>query len=672
MAKRVSEALSGGAARASSVDGVTTFRFRVGSEKLVVCSIQGHAYSVSDPFRERTVYPIFDTEWYPLDLVEKGKVKVAKMIASVRKLSEGANKLVNACDFDSEGETIGFNLLRYACMGREEQALRMKFSSLTKPELVEAFRSTRLQMGQELALTGRARHFIDFVWGINLSRFLSQAALSSGRRYSNVSIGRVQGPTLRFLVEREREIRQFVPSPFWRVSCVFEKDGAHIVTAYAKGRLEMRTAAEKIRADCVGREGTVTAVRRNTLEVSPPPPFNLGDLQKDAYRAFGFSPSRTLQIAEKLYLEALISYPRTASQKLPPTIDYGRILKGLAGLAEYSKNTQGLLRGVLRPVQGPKSDRAHPSIHPTGKRPERSLDSSDAKVYDMVVRRFLSAFAPNAKRETESVTVVAGGHEFRLSGGRTIRPGWTTYYRRYWNAKNFEIPPVCEGERLRIVELKIEEMFDERPPRYNQGSLLERMEQENIGTKSTRAEVIATLLERRYVEGESLVATELGFSVVEAMEQYSPSIITAEFTRKIENQLEGVESGAKSVGEVVRDTVRSMSEQLVKLKENEGTVGRGIHAALMTTEEANYDLGPCPICKTGKLKIVKSRKTKKRFVGCTNYAAGCIASAPLPQRGKIRHMERSCRSCSWPRVYLQGGRRPWRFCVNPGCPSKRG
>ena len=162
-ARRVSDALSGGRARSSVSGGIVTFDFTFDGKKHIVCSAQGHIYSISDPLKERTVYPVFDLEWYPSDIVEERSAGASRRIASIRKLAEGASSFINACDFDAEGETIGFNVLRYACSGKEGRALRAKFSTLTKEELVQAFRSATLQIGLGLARAGRTRHMADFI-----------------------------------------------------------------------------------------------------------------------------------------------------------------------------------------------------------------------------------------------------------------------------------------------------------------------------------------------------------------------------------------------------------------------------------------------------------------------------------------------------------------------------
>jgi DNA topoisomerase-1 len=670
-ARRVTDALSGGSFESQLVDGITVFTFKRMSEDFVVCAAQGHVYGISDPSDERTVYPVFDVEWYSSDLIDEDDANAARRISAIRKLAAGATKFVNACDFDAEGETIGYNILRYACGGKEKDALRARFSTLTEEDLVKAFDDLRPRAGEGLARAGRARHAVDFVWGVNLSRALSQSALVSGHRYRTVSVGRVQGPTLHFLVQREREIKEFVPVPYWKVSGTFDRDGRRFVTGYANERVETKFLAEKVREDCLGKEAIATVVRRSIIQVGPPVPFNVGDLQKEAYRVFGYAPIRTLQIAERLYLGALISYPRTGSQLLPPSINYKGIIQGVGKMVEYSAHAAELLRIEPKPVQGAKSDPAHPAIHPTGERPKRSLDPSEAAVFDLIVRRFLAAFGPSAIRELVGVTLAAGEHEFKLAGGRTVSPGWMKYYGRYVSYKDVDLPPVSEGDRFGVVEVRVEEKFEPRPPRYNQSSLLEKMEREGIGTKATRADIISTLVGRGYVSGESMEVTELGLSVVETMTKYAPSIVSTKLTREIEEKLGAVEGGEEGEATLLRETVRSIASQVADLNFNEEAVGRELGSALMATVAKSFVLGKCPVCKAGELRIIRSKATKKRFVGCTNYSSGCRASAPLPQKGTIKTSTKACEHCSWPVVYVMGGRRAWKLCVNPGCPGKR-
>lgn len=627
-------------------------------------------YSISDPFAERSVYPVFDVEWYSTDLVERSG-RAAQRIAAIRKLAAGAAKLVNACDFDIEGEVIGANVLRYACSGREDAAYRAKFSTLTRDELVSAFRNAKQGTGMALARAGRARHLIDFVWGVNLSRALSKSVRDQVPNYWDVTVGRVQGPALSFVTDREKEIRTFVPVPYWKASALFEGRDGKVRAEYKQERLREKTDAEQLRKDCVGQEAVAARVTKSFVNLPPPPPFNTGDLQKEAYRVFRFSPSRTLQIAQKLYLDALVSYPRTSSQKVPPSVGYGQILRGLGRDSKYSEVVAEVLRNESKPVQGPMDDQAHPAIYPTGEESKRAMGFSEASVYDLVVRRFLAAFGPAAKCEDFEVYFTARGHEFRVRNSKIVHQGWMRLYGKYSIRKSSEPPSVSEGDTFRVADVELVEKFDQPPIRYNESSLLERMEREGLGTKSTRAGVISTLSDKRYVQGRDMVATDLGLLVAEMMQSYAPSLTSSKLTHEIEKSLDGIEAGEDTGAVTVRDMIRSIAHDLKALQEVDGRTGISIGRAAISLASGSDVLGRCPVCKVGQLKIVRSKKTGKRFVGCSDYYSGCRASAPLPQKGTIRRGEKPCEHCSWPVVFVLRSRRPWKLCVNPSCPSKK-
>jgi DNA topoisomerase I len=675
-ARRVADAIaSDDGVETLTVGGVQAFSLRSGGRRYIVCSAIGHLYAVSDSFRRREVYPVFDLEWYPAHLVDKDARNIAKRILSIKRLAAGASSFVNACDYDVEGETIGHNILRYACGGMEGVALRAKFSTLTKEELVVAFEEARSGLGTGLATAGRTRHSLDFIWGINLSRALSTSLSTAYSGYRTISMGRVQGPTLGFVVEREIEIRNFVPTPYWTVTGLFEHgDGSRFEAPSAVSRFARRADAEAVRDGCKGKTALVSGLSKSVFKQPPPAPFNIGDLQKEAYRSFGYTPSRTLQIAERLYLDALISYPRTSSQKLPPSIRYREILSNLGGLQkEYGAPVEELLRGDLRPREGDKSDNAHPAIYPTGELPRRSLDPSEGRLFDLIVRRFLACFGQDAIRERLSVEISVSEHVFRMTGRRTLRAGWMRYYSKYTGIEDRNIPALKEGDALSVVRVDCTERFEPGPSRYNQSSLLEKMERESIGTKATRAETISTLIGRGYISGDSLAATDLGISVIETMQEYCPQIVSPALTRETEEALEGVERGEDDGTALIERVIDLLSKQIEVLKSSELEIGRKMNESAVQTSIAQSTLGACPVCKTGRLRIIRSFKTKKRFVGCTGYATGCRASAPLPQRGTIRVAARPCGSCGWPVVYVRtgGGRYPWRLCVNVDCAGKK-
>jgi len=665
-ARRVAEALSETPPRVSVVEGVPVFQLENETGRYVVCAASGHLYGLSDTILNRRVYPVFDLEWFPLKPGRREGRGVEGRIRHIRTLSKGATSIINACDYDVEGNTIGYNIVRYACGGKERSALRARFSTLTREEIKRAFREAKVE-GENLAAAGRLRHVVDFLWGVNMSRAVGES-LRMGYVYRMVSIGRVQGPTLSFVVEREIGIQTFVPVPYWVVTAVFRKDGVAFEAHYSIGRISTHAEASRVEGTCDGKTGVVSRLSSAMVRRPPPGPFNLGDLQKESYRLFGYSPRETLQIAERLYLGALISYPRTSSQKLP-NIDHRALLEKIGRAPEYGTVVGRLLSGSLRPREGVETDTAHPAIYPTGGLPTRALRTEEKRILDLVTRRYAACFAEDVLDEIVSVTIVVEDCEFDWVRRRVVSPGWLTMYGM-GGIEGVAVPSLKEGDVVKVDSVRTEEKLSSGPPRYNQSSLLEKMERERIGTKATRADIISVLLERGYLTGESLTPTPLGFSLIKAMEEYCPEIISVDLTRETERQLEAIERGTGSAPDLLEGLVESLSRVLERTKSSELDIARRMGHSVGEAALAKSVLGPCPVCESGKLRVVRSSRTRKRFAGCTNYPAGCKASAPLPQRGVLRAAKRPCKNCKWPVVYVRMGRRPWRLCINIQCPGK--
>lgn len=654
--------------------GVPAFRLEdAEGRKYVVCAAMGHLYGISDTVRDRRVYPALDLEWFPLGAISNKAAKlVTSRIKAISNLSEQAIGFVNACDYDVEGETIGYNVLRYACGGKEVSASRARFSALTKEEVVRAFKERKEGSANGQAVAGRLRHAIDFVWGVNLSRALSES-LRTGYSFRTVSIGRVQGPTLNFIVEREADIRTFVPSPYWAVRGSFRKGEVVFEAKYASMPVvPTKCAAMEVRNACEGREAMVSLVSRRTFSQSPPPPLNLADLQKEAFKLFGYAPSKTLQIAERLYLGAMISYPRTGSQKLPK-LNFGKLLSSIGTIPGYSGLVGKIpsLGAVLHPTEGQGIDPAHPAIYPTGESAKRPLSVEERKVFDLVLRRFLSCFGEDAVRETKSIEISVGEQKFVVEETRVRAPGWMKFTVGGGPASEpAAAPTLREGDLVDVEAIVVEEHLRSYPARFNQATLLERMEKEGVGTKATRADIISTLLGRGYVSGETLVPTELGFALIEVMREHCPQIVSTRLTRDIENQLEKIGGSDDGGADFFEDMLSTLLSQLVEVRLHEGEIAGRMRGSVSENALLQQILGNCPVCKEGRLLVIRSRKSGKRFVGCTNYSKGCRASAPLPQHGTIKPTSTPCRSCGWPVVYARLGRHPWRLCVNDRCPRK--
>ena len=672
-AQRIASALDlNGKAKKMEDNGVPYYVAERDKPIIVVPAI-GHLYTVAEERSGRNYYPVFSFKWVPRYMAERGARQIRVWLETISKLAKNADTYIDACDYDIEGSIIGYCVLKYACGDKEDAAKRMKYSTLTKEELEKAYAELMPKLDFALIEAGKTRHEVDWLYGVNLTRALTIAAKDWSGKYATLSTGRVQGPTLRFLVAREKAIRSFVPTPYWEIKAEIEIDGKVFEAEYEKDLIETKKEAEAVLNACKGKDGVAESIEVKQFQQAPPTPFDIGALQSEAYSLFGYTPRRTLDIAQRLYLDALISYPRTSSQKLPPAINYEGILESLSGFPEYKKLAAELLaKKELKPNEGKKEDPAHPAIYPTGNLPERILEEPERRIWDLVVRRFMAVFSEPAVRQSVKVCINVNGHRFFLRGRQTLKEGWLHFYEPYVRAEEVLLPQIEEGQKLKVLKVVLEDKFTKPPPRYNPGSLLKRMEEAGIGTKATRADIIQTLYDRKYVRDERMVVTELGFEVFELLEKYCPSIVSIELTRNLEERMDKIQSHMEKRENVLIDAIEILKPVVEELKSKERVIGEQLSKAIRKARVEERIVGPCPKCGTGTLIILYSRKTRKRFIGCTNYfKKQCNTAFPLPQKGVVRPLGKNCRKCGWPTVQVRfRGRRPWNLCFNPECPSK--
>lgn len=637
-------------------------------EKIVVVSAVGHLYGLAEANKGKWTYPVLETTWVPVWESGKGAEFARPYLSAIQNFSEGATKVYCATDYDIEGAVIGYNVLRFAC-GRKD-AFRMKFSTLTARELAFAFESASEHLDFLQAEAGLARHEIDWLYGINLSRALTLAIKKAGR-WHVLSTGRVQGPALAVLAKREGEISAFKPVPYWLIELLSERGGRDILATHSLGKIWEKKTADGIFEKTSGeKRALVDSVDRKRYKQAVPVPFDLTKLQTEAYRHFGFAPSRTQSLAQSLYEKALISYPRTSSQKLPARLGLREILVGLSRQKKYEEIASKLASlESLRPNEGEKDDPAHPAIHPTGERP-KSLADDQAKIYDLVVRRFLAVFGEPAERETVTVGISVKGEIFLAAGHTTVFPGWMDYYGPYAKFEENTLPPLERGETLPVKSISVVSKETEPPARYNEASLIKELEKENLGTKATRAEIIRTLYSRGYAKDKKIAVTELGLAVVNVLEGNAPKIISPEMTRELEGEMEKILSEKAKREQVVSKAKDILVETLEGFRKNEENVGLLLLKGLQVSQKERETLGPCPKCGAGTLKIIFNPKTRKKFVGCSNYPA-CANSYPLP-RGLIEPTDKSCEFCKAPVIkVIRAGKRPFGMCITPNCKSKK-
>ena len=675
-AKRISQVLgSKKMIKREPAPGVVIFEIITNNDqRFIVCSALGHLYSLFPIEKNRKKYPIFEVRWSPRhSATVREKRRVMQTLKLIANISKGASGFIHACDYDLEGELIGYNILQYACDNKYEVSKRAKFSSLTDSEISQSFNNLQ-ETSIRIADAGKARHIIDFIFGINLSRALVNCLNVSNKNnlYHNLTIGRVQGPTLGFIVNREIKIRNYIPDPVWYVTGKFDKGGSFF-KANLISLIHKSSEIEKILTSCQNETGLINEIVRRKKKINPPTPFNISNLQKEAYRIFKISPVITLSIVESLYLAALISYPRTSSQKLPPSIRYKQILEQLC--INYVTKYENIIKDLLRrkflvPYQGDEEDPAHPAIYPTGVK-QKKLSMLQQRILDLIIKRFLSTFGNIAVIKYTEVTINVNGNHFVAKGNTILNDGWIPIYEPYFSINDSNLPDLTIGERIKVSEVTAMEDFTRPPARYNQASLLDKMESEGIGTKSTRAGIINLLIKRKYITQDKIgiEPTELGFTIFNTMKKFVSEIVSTKLTNFLESSINGIEKGELNMTDVRKYLEKSLESPLNKIKTNEWAIGDEIKNVL-TNSESGMRIGKCPKCQFGEMILIKSSKSNKRFIVCSQYrVTGCNAIASVPQIGFIKKSNTIC-SCGWPILRIVFARKKlWRICVNRVCPE---
>lgn len=677
VAKRISSAIGSKNVEKLSIDHNIIYKVSNSVTNYVIISSKGHLYTLYDKNKDRKVFPVFDLNWHPV----KDDLKNIKLLEIIRRYSEQAENFIHACDYDQEGELIGYNILQLACKNKYHESLRAKFSTLTNEDIVKSFRNLE-NPNPNMAYAAIFRHILDFIYGINFSRSL-MSSIKFKEMKLNLTFGRVQSPTLRFIVERQNEINIHVPLPFWIIKGNFEKDNHELSLVYEDGKCNDNLEAKTICKECEKHDGIVSDINKTKEYLSPPFPFSLGDLQKESFRLFKFSPTFTLSLLERLYLRALISYPRTDSQILPFSLNFKKILKDLSKISkEYQSSVDVLFQfKKLFPRNGMKNDPAHPAIYPTGNKPG-NLTSQEYKIFDLIVRRFFATFGEPVIFSKTKILVKVNKHIFSLTAREISTHGWIDLYKPFYvlSRESNDLPELKIGDKLKNRKIFNEQKFTEPPKNFNYSSLLSKMEKEEIGTKSTRGNIIDILVKRGYVNlnnNNTIFPTPLGVSLIKYLVKKSPEIVSTNLTKVMEGYLQNIELGTREKSDVLDEIIVNFLESLYNFKINDADFDiENLKISNYPTNIYNHKkvlLGTCPICQKGNLQIIRSKKTRKRFISCSHYfTTGCSLTLPLPQKGFIKYNNKACSYCNWPIINIFYKPRSMKaLCININCSNKK-
>ena len=663
-AEKIAEALADKKPTKRNEKGVVYYELtHNGKEILVGCAV-GHIFNLKEKNSKGWTYPAFEYEWKPSYQISKSAEFTKKYLDTLKKLSKRASSFTVGCDYDTEGSLIGFNVVRF--VAEKKDGKRMKFSTLTKDELRESYEKASKHLDFNIIEAGETRHIVDWLSGINLSRALTLSVKNATGKFKILSTGRVQGPALKILALREIEIKKFKPEPYWELEALGDVDSKHKAGAFWKEN-EVKKIHEKIKNE---KSALVKSIEKAEFKQDPPNPFDLTALQLESYRALRITPKETLEIAQELYTNAYISYPRTSSNQLPASINVKKILQDLSKQEEYKKLCEELLKSnKIIPNNGKKVDPAHPAIHPTGTAPKK-IEEKQKKVYDLIVRRILSSLSDPAKRETQTIEFLIKEEPFITKGTRTIEPGWHKFYGRFNPNKEDELPSLKENEKIKIKIINLLAKETQPPKRYTPASIIKEMEKKGLGTKATRSAIIESLYQRNYVKDQSLEVTDLGLKTIETLTDYCPEIIDEKMTQGLEKDMELIREGKETKEKVLDKAKHHLKKILKHFKENELKIGKKLSEANVETLEKESIIGKCPNCKNNDLRIMFSRRFKSYFIACSGYP-NCKTTFSLPSNSLPKPSDKICESCKDPIVLMiRKGKRPYEYCINKQCPKK--
>ncbi len=580
-----------------------------------LCTLK-QAYDYNEQYKKWTALPLpFIPQRYDIKLRTSNNSswdsKVEKQFNIVKDLFLKSDQIINATDFDREGEVIFAYI--YELCGCNKPVKRACFTSQTKEGIVEGF-TKNIKNGEDMhnaEAAGRMRGIADWVVGANLTVAMSLKHPGAGV----MSVGRVQTPTLAMLVNRELAVQSFVKAPYWAIEAEFTKDsGESFKAKHKEEKITEKSEAEAIFQKILGHKGTVTDVKKKKTKKEPPLLYSLSALQMDANSKFGYTLDQTLEIVQKLYDDGFTTYPRTNSQYLTEDMEpvVNNVLDKLATVPIY----KGLIEGRERKFDrkhyfNNKKVESHFAIIPTGNIP-KGLPNEHKRVFDLICRSVIKMLYGPATLEQTKVVIDVNGEEFRASGSIIAEAGWMAV----GDASKTEILPDLSVGEILSGEYKLCDKMSEPPKRYTDKTILAAMlsagkdlddaelkklmsdpKTGGIGTEATRAAIIQTLIDREYIvrEKKILKATQKGIDLIEKLplEQLKSAELTAKWEQRLGDIARGTDNPElfrQDIEKALREWVSVIKTRVVRTNINYANMLEGVKCPLCgktvhTTEE---------------------------------------------------------------------------------------
>jgi DNA topoisomerase-1 len=637
-AAQIASILGDGEVKRIDVDGLPAYEFKWKGEEWLAMGLSGHIMNYD--------FPEQYNKWNEVDPgvllgVDPEKfVTRADYASAVKKLAKRANKIILACDYDREGENIGFEAKTLAEEVTNVPVARARFSALSPKEVKKAFENL-MDPDYNMAMAAEARQILDLKMGAAFTRFVTLSVRERAWTKDVLSIGPCQTPTCGFVYEREKAIRAFQSKDFWKITAIFSAKGGEFEGTHRAGNISDKEKAAEIFKRLKGaKEGLVAKKAVKEAKISPPNPLNTTEFLKRASKFLGISPEVALEVAEQLYLAGFTSYPRTETNKYADDFDFKSLLFDFARQKEYKPFAESILVAPIVPKNGEKDAHDHPPIHPIRAASRGEVSSAvnipqAPEVYDLIARHFLANLMPAAVFEKTHLHLLVQEEPFDSSGTVLKDSGWLEAYP-FENKKDKLLPFVEEGERLGIKKLSNTKSRTSPPKKLTEAELLTLMDKNGIGTKATAPTHIETNKKRGYFEtkGKTISILDMGFTLMEGLSLTVPILVRPEIRRKIEALIQEVEDGKKEFDASLDEGTALIREMYAQLEANKKELTSSIAGTIKDEaaleDKKNY-IGTCRACGH-ILRIVQT--DSGRFVGCTGYP-DCRNSYPLPKTGAL-------------------------------------
>ena len=608
----------------------------LGSNYKVIASV-GHVRDLP----KSTLGIDIDNSFEPHYINIRGK---GDLIKELRKEAKAADRIFFATDPDREGEAISWHLA--AIIGDDaKKAKRVTFNEITKNAVKEAIKHPR-SIDMNLVNSQQARRILDRIVGYQISPFLWKTVKSG------LSAGRVQSVATKMIVEREEEIRSFVPSEYWNITADLKRDDKQVSVNYygntdKKIKIENQEQADKILSDIKDNSFKVLGLKNGTKRRAPQPPFITSTLQQEASRKLNFQSQKTMKIAQELYegvnlgsefggVHGLITYMRTDSLRVS---NEAQVLAREFIEEKYGKEYRPDKPRTFKTKSNAQD--AHEAIRPSKvsfepSKIKKHLTNDQYKLYKLIWDRFLASQMSSAIIDTVIADFENNGHVFRATGYTVKFMGYTAIYTEYTDVseaddehfnpnKSISLPKLSAGEAFDAKEIKASQHFTEPPLRYDEASLIKLLEEKGIGRPSTYAPILTVILARGYVfrEGKALKPTQLGEVITKIMSEHFPDIVNYKFTANMENNLDTIESGKTTIETVLSDFYTGFKKELEKATEKLDKQNIEVPA-----EETDII---CELC--GSKMIIKNGRFGK-FAACPNYPK-CKNTKTLDKNGNL-------------------------------------